>query len=292
MIPYVAAFGLGFTARKLRLIGEKDGNTLLKIYFYFIFPFLVFRILHSVEIGPDQIVLPFIAFSILIALFAASLFVSKKLSKEKSKRVSFVLAVSIMNTGFIMPFVNEFAGETGLASLMIFDIGNMVVIATFLFAFSSYSATRSAGKTFKNILLSPPIWAIAVSALVNAFNIKSPEFVLNTAIFLEKPAFPLVLFALGSLLEFEISDIRNVSAAVAMRMIAGGILGLLILSLINLPSNERLVVILAATSPCGFNSVVYASLHGHDAKSAASTVSISLIISILVLPVLLFFFLK
>ncbi|MBN1620324.1 AEC family transporter [candidate division WOR-3 bacterium] len=292
MVPYIAAFVLGFAGNKFGLVSEKNGQALLRIYFYFVFPFLVFRILHSVEIEQNQVILPFIASFILFTMFALSLFISKKITKDKRKKVSFILAVSIMNTGFLMPFIREFTGEKGLSSCMIFDIGNMAVIATFLFAFSSYHASGSFKDTLKNLMLSPPVWAVAVSAAVNVLGYDPPKVLLETAEFLEKPAFPMILFALGSLLDFKIADLKTVLMSVFLRMAVGGILGLIIVSVIKLPPTEKFVVLLASSSPCGFNSVVYASLHGHDIKNASGAVSLSLIASILALPLIIFFALK
>ncbi|MBN1149605.1 AEC family transporter [candidate division WOR-3 bacterium] len=295
MVPFFASFFLGFAAKSLKIIEEKDARTLLKIFFYFIFPFLAFRILHDVEISSNQILLPFVSFTILISLFFVSVFLSKVILSKKIKRsesVAFILAVSIMNTSFIMPFVNEFAGEKGLTSLMIFDIGNMVVIATFLFAFSSYSATRSFGRTAVNLMLSPPIWAVLSAFIFNFFNIKSPAVLDQTLLFLEKPAFPMVLFSLGALLDFKILLSKTAVSAVAMRMILGFAIGFAVINAIDLQWAEKFVVIMAASSPCGFNSVVYSSLHGHDAKTAAASVSLSLLLSLMSLPVLVYIFTK
>lgn len=297
MAPFFVAFFLGYIAKRFRIIHEKDAKTLLKIFFYFIFPFLAFRILHDVEISSYQLVLPLISFVILISLFFVSVIFSKivlvkKFKSKKGETVSFTLAVSIMNTSFIMPFINEFAGEKGLTSLMIFDIGNMLVIATFLFAFSSYSANKSFGRTVVNLLLSPPIWAVISAFIFNYFNIKSPEILHQSCLFLEKPAFPMVLFALGALLDFRILFCKTAISAVFIRMFLGFAIGFAVITLIDLQWTEKFVVMLAASSPCGFNSVVYSSLHGHDVRTAAASVSLSLLLSLLSLPFLVYLFLK
>ena len=133
LFPYFAAFTLGILARRVRVISFKEGKFLLKLIFYILTPCLILKIIPEIEITEKQLFLPIIAISILLFEFIISTAIAKKLTKDKKKQGVIILASSIMNTGLILPFVYEFAGETGVGSLFIFDLGNMVVVVTFLY---------------------------------------------------------------------------------------------------------------------------------------------------------------
>jgi len=75
--------------------------------------------------------------------------------------------------------------------------------------------------------------------------------------------------------------------AVALRPLLGLALATLWVAAWELEGLTRAVVLLGAAAPAGFNTLVFASLHGLDREAAAATVSLSFAAALLYLPLLL-----
>lgn len=290
LFPYFAAFVLGIIARRTRIISTKEGKSLLKLIFYILTPCLILKIIPEIEITKKQLFLPIIAISILLFEFLISTIIAKKLTTDKKKQGVIILASSIMNTGLILPFVYEFAGDSGIGNLFIFDLGNMVVVVTFLYMIAALYSSKSVRNSFKSLLLSPPVWALILGYLLNFLDLRFPPYVNSFLDFTGSTTFPMILIALGSLLEFRTDDIKLIIAPIFLRMIIGFSIGLAVITLFRLQDSFKLIVILASSSPCGFNTVIFSSIHGLNTKNAATTVSVSLILSLITIPILLYFF--
>lgn len=287
ILPYLITFIVGFTARRFKILTADICKQILKLTFYIFTPCLILKTIPSIDLTFNQLSLPLAASIILFTEFTAITLLARKISKSRKTRGAMVLAASIMNTSFIMPFVYEFSGALGLGQLFIFDLGNMTLVITFLFFISSLYGKQNIFSSFKSLASSPPLWALILGYVINLTGFSTPEFVSLSLDFISQATFPLILIALGGLLEFDWHRFKYSLAPIILRMGLGLALGIILVWSFRFSGSYRLVVILAASSPCGFNSVIFSSLHDLDARTAATAVSVSLILSMLLLPVIL-----
>ncbi|KQC13353.1 MAG: hypothetical protein APR63_00735 [Desulfuromonas sp. SDB] len=287
ILPFLLTFGVGFAARRFKVLSSDICKHILKLTFYIFTPCLILKTIPTIDLEIKQITLPIAASIILFTEFIIITLLARKISKSSKTRGAMVLAASIMNTSFIMPFVFEFSGALGLGQLFIFDLGNMTIVITFLFFISSLYGKQNIFSSFKSLASSPPLWALILGYIINLTNFSTPEFVNLSLDFISQATFPLILIALGGLLEFDWQRFKYSLAPIILRMGLGLILGIILVLSFRFSGSYRLVVILAASSPCGFNSVIFSSLHNLDARTAATAVSVSLILSMLLLPLAL-----
>lgn len=287
ILPYLITFTVGFTARRLKVINSDICKQILKLTFYIFTPCLILKTIPTINLTVKQLTLPAAAAIILFTEFILATLIARKISRSRKTRGAMILAASIMNTGFIMPFIFEFAGDSGLGQMFIFDLGNMALVLTFLFFISSLYGKQNINSSFKSLAASPPLWALILGYIINIFNLRLPEYVYSSLDFISQATFPLILIALGGLLEFDWTRFKYAVTPILMRMVLGLVLGIVLIISFRFTGTYRLVVILAASSPCGFNSVIFSSLHDLDARTAATAVSVSLILSLILLPIIL-----
>jgi predicted permease len=287
ILPFLITFTVGFTARRLKVLNSDHCKQILKLTFYIFTPCLILKTIPTIDLSAKQFTLPAAAAIILFTEFILATLIFRKISRSRKTRGAMVLAASIMNTGFIMPFVFEFAGDSGLSQLFLFDLGNTVLVLTFLFFISSQYGKQNISSSFKSLVTSPPLWALIIGYLINISNFTIPEYIYSSLDFISQATFPLILVALGGLLEFDLTRFKYAIGPIVLRMGLGLVLGIILIIVFRFTGTYRLVVILAASSPCGFNSVIFSSLHNLDARTAATAVSVSLILSMILLPFVL-----
>jgi len=74
---------------------------------------------------------------------------------------------------------------------------------------------------------------------------------------------------------------------VALRIGGGFLIGLALVILAQLQGLDRAAVSMGAAMPTGMAVMVYAASEGMDAEFAAGTISLSILVGLIVLPVLL-----
>lgn len=93
--------------------------------------------------------------------------------------------------------------------------------------------------------------------------------------------------ALGSLFNPTFQQFWPAAAIIATRMATGLLVGLVIVELLGLRGIDRSVLLILASTPVGFNTITFATLENLDKPFAASTVSLLLIISLILIPMIL-----
>jgi predicted permease len=98
---------------------------------------------------------------------------------------------------------------------------------------------------------------------------------------------PLAMLTLGAFLQLRYTNISWMGLAVALRMGVGFLLGQALVTLFHLQGLDRVAVSLGSAMPVGIAVMVYSVSEGLDAEFAAGTISLSILVGLIVLPVLL-----
>ena len=84
---------------------------------------------------------------------------------------------------------------------------------------------------------------------------------------------------------------NNFSRTISVIVIRSGIgflLGLLFVSILGIQGLAKSIIIICASSPVGYNTLIFSSLENLDKEFAAEVVSISILLGIIYLPILMF----
>ena len=177
-------------------------------------------------------------------------------------------------------------GEEGLAlALVYFTIG---AVGTF-----TIGAAIASGKlSLSNLSREPALWATFVAILMKRLDITLPKWAYDSTKLLGAMAFPLQLIALGcSLGRFKISSLPRGIGLGIFRLGIGFIIGWGVAEYLELEGMVRSVVILQSSMPVAVSNYLFAVIYKREPEEVASMVLISAGLSVVTLPILLFYLL-
>lgn len=287
LAPTFAIFFLGILLRKASILDSHAADALFKLVYYLTLPALLLSVLPYVAIKDRMLFLPLISALIILVTLGAAVVTGKALGMRKQSYAVLVTGSMIMNIGFIMPFVQSFYGEDGLARLFLFDIPNG--LSTYIVAYSF--ACRQGGfaekPLLRKLITSPSLLALIAGLIMNALSLRFTPISIAILHSISKLTIPLILLGLGA--SFTIAKINpiHLASGIALRIILGLFLGMWLARLFNLEGVDRAIVVLAASAPAGFNTMTFASIEKLDREFAATLVASCMIVSMILIPVLL-----
>lgn len=291
VFPLVCIILIGYLLKHFKFLNSDDGSTLLKTIFYTGTPALIFISILKVNIDPSLLILALIAPLIVTisALLMYGLRISALANVPRKTFGAMFCAATIMNTGFLFPFVEKLYGSEGLAKLAIIDGFNGLIVFSLVYAIAAHYGADTPQKNFiiKKLLIAPPIWALAAGLLCKSLSITPHALILDTLAIIAKIVSPAILLALGLKFTPKITMPKLLPIPILVRIVLGSAIGLLIVSVLDLSGVTRSVVLLASIAPSGFNTITFADMEKLDTKFAASAVSIALLFAIILFPLII-----
>lgn len=287
--PIILTFALGMILRRVGVVQRDDGALLLKLVFYIGLPSLIFLAVIDVQISRELIILPVSAVLVHLLTFVIALIMGRRLMLERRVLGVALIGAMIMNGAFTYPFFIAQYGMTGLAQVVIFDLGNSLVVFSFAYflAFRYGDATTQQKSITRQLLLSPPLWALAVALLLNITDATLPNALTTFFESIGNLTVPLIMLALGIYFTPRLVRPRLLVSTLFIRMGIGLASGMLLAALFDLQGLPRVVVSVASAAPIGFNALVFSSLAKLDVEFAASLVSMSVLLGIVYTPFLI-----
>ena len=144
--------------------------------------------------------------------------------------------------------------------------------------------------SWRDVLLAPFTIAVLAGLVLFATQPPLPVVVTDCLGFVADLNTPLAMFSIGVYLaqvnpRAMFRRVANYRVSLA-RLVVAPLVSLAILTLLPLPSYEmRMALLIAASCPVGSNVAVYAQLHDSDYAYAVETVVISVLLSIVTIPV-------
>lgn len=281
---------LGILLKKIKFATIDHADFLLKFIFFVSLPALVLLTLSQTLITIDKICLPLINIAINLSCMLVSFLVFKPITVPEKTMGSILACTMIANNVFMFPFIIAGFGRTGFADAVLFDFGNGLTTATitYLMAFRYGSHSMPAGAMISKLLRSPLFWAFALAIFINCFSLSLPG---PAKLFLEgigQMTSPLILIALGILFSPDFSGIKLVSLTVLIRVGTGLAVGSLLAVVLGLSGQTLAVVLLCSAAPVGFMALTFSSIAQLDKDFAAKTVSLSILLGVIYVPLLMF----
>jgi predicted permease len=295
--------GIGFFARKQRIVEERFSSSLAALIFNFIFPCAVISSLQT-EYDPASIMnggaLLGISIISMLILLALGLLVNK-ISGRKDD-LSRILLINLMFTNFTymaFPIMEMLYGSIGKFYIAVYTIPVRILFYIVTPLVFTIGKDKSASPTGKQIargvlraILSPPVLAVPVGLFIYFFSIRIPEPFSTVIEKLSSTASPLGMILCGvTLAAIPLSRIWRekrlfVIAALRLFIAPAIMLGLwfLVSSFVTVDPVVAKVSILYCALPAAATTTVLAIKAQSDATKAAQCVFITTLLSILTLP--------
>jgi predicted permease len=163
----------------------------------------------------------------------------------------------------------------------------MFYLTAFLGIFTLGLIIVSGGKEkgYLKIFREPVVYVVLFALLFNAGKVEVPQFINESAHHLAQATIPMVLLALGiQLAQVKITELRLSFIAVAIRFVGGALTGIFCVWLFQLEGLAYKVVILESVMPCAVITSLVAEKYRAQPEIVASTILISTLLSIIIIP--------
>ena len=292
IFPLFLAFFIGIAAKHLKLLSKKDAPTLLKTVLNLSLPAVAILAINRMVLKLELIFIPISAVIIVFGIYFVTTGIGRFLSLPKATFGSFLVGTLVANSAFALPFLAAAHGDQGLAMASLFDIGNSIMIFTFIYHQAvKYGDSAHSGKiNWGKFLKMPPLWGMALALILKGFKVQFPVFAVNFLELMGSPTVPLVMIALGLYFEPSFKKLEYALLAVFIRMGLGLSMGFALAYLFGLNGLIKTVVISCSALPIGFNTLIFADIENLDREFAATEVSISMIVAMFLIPWLIWSF--
>ena len=180
-------------------------------------------------------------------------------------------------------------GELGMG--MAASISSLVVLLHF--TLNIFLAKRAFD--FDTIIKSPAFYAIIVTVLFLYFEQPIPQFVMNTVMLLAYGMIVMILMSLGiALTQMKVFSFKDSIITSIGRVIIGPIIGLIVIKIFNLSGVGAGVVLIQSSMPSAILCYLIASMYSPKeiVDNISSTIVVSTLMSLITIPITLFFALK
>jgi malate permease and related proteins len=287
LLPVFLASGAGYLASRFFKL---DVRTVSNLVFYIFSPCLIFSLLTHSQLGNSEIfgiMLFASAVMALVGLFAGLLSVAFRLERRMIAAV--VVASMFMNAGIYgLPVVLFAFGETAMGIASVFFVTSAALSYT-LGVFIASSGSASLGKSLKNLLQIPTVYALLAAWLFVQTGWELPVALDRTATLLGNASIPGMLILLG--LQFRNIHLKGIfkplSIALSARLLISPMIALLLAAFFRLSGPARQAGVLEASMPTAVLTTVLATQFDAEPAFVSTVVVVSTLISPLTLTPLL-----
>jgi len=291
-LPILSLVVVGFLLKQTGLIRSGDSQVIARLIINTTLPAVIFLSIARANVTPAKMgLLALCGALVCLASSIISGLVVGYLNLERQVAGVVILATMILNIGFFLfPVFLTVYGQEGISRLAAFDLGNSLVAHSYGF----YLATRYGNRppsgiwrSLQRVLSLPVLWAVLAGLAVNLLSIQLSPFVTKILEPLAAANIPLAMLTLGAFLQLRYTNLPLMGLTVALRIGGGFLLGQALVYLAHLQGLDRAAVSIGSAVPTGMAVMVYAASEGMDAEFAAGTISLSILVGLIVLPVLL-----
>ena len=148
---------------------------------------------------------------------------------------------------------------------------------------------------FQTIFKSPAFYAIIVTVLFLYFEQPVPQFVMNTVMLLAYGMIVMILMSLGvALTQMKVFSFKDAVITSTGRVIIGPLIGLAVIKIFDLSGVSAGVILIQSSMPSAILCYLVASMYSPKVivDNISSTIVVSTIMSLVTIPITLFFALK
>lgn len=288
-MPVFLFFGLGMMLRRMSVLDTAKAGVLLQLMFFALMPAIMLVNISGLELSSEDMLLPLVGMIVIFVNVPVAYWVFKAKTPDRRKLGSLILCSMMINNAMMIPFVLWGVGEEVLPYVLLFDVGIAIVQTSFSYGFAfRFSDEQIAGRDIlKKVATSPPLWALVVALSLNVTSTEIPDVFMEFLKPLADMTAPTLLIALGASFSLKSTDFRLFGQVIAIRVLIGGLAGLLLASLFGLTEEKLFIAVLCSAAPIGFVSTTYAIIARLDFDTAVAMVSSSILFSLIYVPPLM-----
>jgi len=292
LLPIILVFVLGYICQRIGFLTKDNADLFLKLFFYLVLPAVILLSISQLPLSIHLLALPIITIIITAISYGLARFSQRFFDLPRESTGVFLIGSTILNGAFVYPFVLAIWKENGLAIAYLFDFGNALVSFSFAYylacRYGKFSSNLSAAALCKKFLLSPPLLTLIFAVILNLSGFQLPQASIQFFRTLGGMTTPLIMLSLGIYFSPKIIYPGPLFTVIVIRILGGLTLGFLLTTLFGFSGDQRTITIIMALSPSAMNTLIYATLEGLDKEFAASIISYTTLISMVLISIMIF----
>lgn len=280
VIPVFLIILIGYIIGKFKKINIQP---MVDLIVYIAGPCLIFSSVSKSDINlADFLTIALSAVGIIITL-AFLVFIILRITK--SNKVGLYLPLTIGNTGYLGYPVALFAfGIAGLSRAVVYDMMGSL----FLYSFGIYIVHHK--NEIKEMFKIPLLYAVIIGLLFNLLKIPVHQVIFKPIEMIGMVTIPLALLILGyNLTKIKIKSAKTALFASLFRIIGGFLIALLIIKIFSITDLAKNIILIQAAMPSAVMSMILCQKYRRDADLVASIIFVSTLLSIITIPLILWF---
>ncbi|MGE7835468.1 AEC family transporter [Viridibacillus arvi] len=292
ILPVLIVFSIGFIGQKC--IGF-DIKSISTAALYLMSPFLAFRTFYTTPLTKDYLYIAIFAITLTVVLFLCTWAISTLLKASRSEFSAMILGAVFMNSGnYGAPVVLFALGAAGFDIAVIIMVLQSLLMNSLGIFFASIGGSQKATiqQSIQKVLRMPLIYAALAGITLEFYHITIPKTVMDGVSLVAEASIPTVMLVLGmqlAAISAKKVDYRLVSVVSIIRIILSPILAAVILSFMPLSSLIKTVLIIQSAMPAAANTTMIALQFDTEPDLVSFTTFVTTIISIVSIPVVLYF---
>jgi predicted permease len=284
--PIIIVAGLGMLLDRVKSI---DDRTISRVVIYLASPALAFYGLANSSITSSELGSLTLFFVLTIGTMTLlAWLISYWLRLDKLTRSGFMLCIAMVNVGNYGIPLNEFAfGKPGLERAILLSVLSSFSVNTLGIFLASWGKAPI-WKALVNVFKVPLPYAVLLGALVNLGYLPQNDLMMRVTGLLGQAAVPVMLGVQISRVSLQGRWGMMLGVSVT-RLVGGAAVGLLYAVLLGLQGVTRNVAIVQAAMPTAVMASILATEFDSDTKLVSSIVLLSTLLSLITLPIILFF---
>lgn len=293
IVSIIVMILIGVLSKRIGLLKEEDVETLNNLVINIFLPCMIFNALYTADVsllpGLSILTVYMLITSLIVGILTYSLL--NFLGWNRRKIWTIVTVVVLGNTGFLgYPITQGIFGNEGMLRAVFCDISTSIifVILSFLLILIFDGSLKDA---IKKILVFVPLWSIILGILFNIFNIPITSVGSTVVEYLAGATIPLIMISLGLSLKLDgIKDyLKEVGLASVIKLIVYPLIGLCVLSLLNITGFERTIGFVEATMSSAMLGLVVAVTYKLDWELSSVCIFATTLFSLVTIPMFLMF---
>lgn len=286
---------IGYILCKVKLVKPDQSKVLSVVLIYILFPLMSFKTFSgqfTVAYLQEKGFLLLVSLGLIPVVVIMAKLISRLLGGEPYERNVNEYSMSMANIGYMgYPLAEAVYGTAGMLDCMMFGLPMTMYINTVGY---NMLTAGNGQKSLLQKIFTPSMFGILAGCLVGITGLKLPNTVFEIAKMGSDCVAPISMMLTGmAISQFSIKELlcnKKVYVICAVRLALMPVLVWVLVKLCGF-TFALLPAVLLYAMPCGMNTIVFPKLVDKDCRLGAATVLISTIVSMVTIPICLYFLL-
>ena len=292
ILPVFIIFFIGYIGQKL--IGF-DIKSISTVALYLMSPFLAFRTFYANELTMDYFYIILFCLILMVVLLIVVWISALTMKATRPQLSAMILGGVFMNSGnYGAPVVLFAFGAVAFDYAVIMMVFQSLLMNTVGIFFASIGGKEKAtlGQSMQRVIRMPLIYAAFLGIALQLASLNIPKPLMEGISLVADASIPTVMLVLGmqlAAISRKRVAYRYVSAVTVIRMVLSPVIAAGILYFMPVSDMLKAVIILQAAMPAAANTTMFALQFGTEPDLVSFTTFITTLISIITIPIVLFY---